>query len=275
MELLEFTKLPKMKEFLTRTGASSTDDIAKYGIEKEFFASFEENLPSIPRRKAEEWWSTTYSNSRSLPDPTQESDQKALTPALTPWGTPAVSGQAIPSSHSPMLCTVGTSLNEPQSRSVLEELLQRKYGTTMNKHSYNGNDIGQAAEKGAWGRLLQLLDTDRSTINSGATFGYSALMTIAACPHDSDGSQEDPPIAALLMRCLIEAKCNVNQTDSNHKNALHACAKFGGSVEQLSILVNAGVDQAQRNGQGQTPCDYIKIYKRFSVEQAMEAGMTF
>ena len=97
MELLEFTKLPKMKEFLTRTGASSTDDIAKYGIEKEFFASFEENLPLTPRRKAEEWWSTTYSNSRSLPDPTQESDQKAL----TPWGTPAVPGQAIPSSDSP------------------------------------------------------------------------------------------------------------------------------------------------------------------------------
>ena len=121
MELLEFTKLPKMKEFLTRTGASSTDDIAKYGIEKEFFASFEENLPLTPRRKAEEWWSTTYSNSRSLPDPTQESDQKAL----APWDTPAVPGQAIPSSPSPILSMVGTS---GTSVTVVSEADSKPYG---------------------------------------------------------------------------------------------------------------------------------------------------
>ena len=161
------------------------------------------------------------------------------------------------------------------ARVALEEKLRRKYGATMNKSSYSGNNIGTAAEKGAWGRLLQLLDTDRSTIDNGATFGYSAIMTCAACPHDSEGSKEEPAIAALMMRCLIEAGCNVNHTDANSKNALHACAKFGGSVEQLSVLINAGCNQSQRNGQGQSTTDYIKIYQRFTVAQAREAGMTF
>eukprot|EP00966_Prymnesium_polylepis_P092629 2144473-Prymnesium_polylepis.1 len=134
--------------------------------------------------------------------------------------------------------------------SDLEELLRQKYGATMNKSSYSGNNIGVAAEKGAWGRLLELLDSDRSTINSGATFGYSAIMTCGACPNDSDGSNEDPAIAALVMRRLIEAGCDINHTDNNSKNALHACAKFGGSIEQLSTLVSSGCNQHQRNGQG-------------------------
>jgi hypothetical protein len=86
-----------MKEFLARTGASTTDDIEKYGFEKEFFASFEENLPLIPRKKAEAWWSTTYLNRASLhrpslPDPTAKSSPDGL----TPYGTPTIPGHASP-----------------------------------------------------------------------------------------------------------------------------------------------------------------------------------
>ena len=185
------------------------------------------------------------------------------TPASALGAVPVATSSAVP------VATPSTA------RVALEEKLRRKYGATMNKSSYSGNNIGTAAEKGAWGRLLQLLDTDRSTIDNGATFGYSAIMTCAACPHDSEGSKEEPAIAALMMRCLIEAGCNVNHTDANSKNALHACAKFGGSVEQLSVLINAGCNQSQRNGQGESTTDYIKIYQRFTVAQAREAGMTF
>ena len=54
-DLLEFTSRPKVAEFLARTGAKSTDDVIKYGFTEEFFATFEGEIPLIPREKAKEF----------------------------------------------------------------------------------------------------------------------------------------------------------------------------------------------------------------------------
>ena len=54
-DLMKFTSRPKVQEFLDRTGAKSTDDVVKYGFAEEFFATFEGELPMIPREKAKEF----------------------------------------------------------------------------------------------------------------------------------------------------------------------------------------------------------------------------
>ena len=90
-ELLEFTGRPKVKEFLDRTGAKSIDDVLKYGFEQDFFASFEEDLRIIPRKKAMEF--LRIEGPAQGPDTTDEStmaEYGVLGKPVTDFGTPSV-----------------------------------------------------------------------------------------------------------------------------------------------------------------------------------------
>jgi hypothetical protein len=97
VERWEFGCLPKLQEFLARTGATTPDEVKKYGYAREFFATFEADLQMIPRAKAMDFLHITGSG------PTLESEANTqIGPDGMPivvdtvYGTPsAVPGSAV------------------------------------------------------------------------------------------------------------------------------------------------------------------------------------
>merc|ERR1711971_593874 len=97
-------------------------------------------------------------------------------------------------------------------------------------------------------------------------YGYTALHHMAAVPYAQDGpyNKMKPEAAAAMMKWLCDHGANVNCGDSGGKTALHVFGKYGGHMDQLHVLLEAGADvnQPMNYGDGWTPLWYCRYYKR-------------
>jgi len=135
---------------------------------------------------------------------------------------------------------------------------------------YSGENISEAAAQGAWHDVLRLIEAG-ANLNETYDFGYTALMHLAACPHEYESTaQLDPIAASQLMRWLLMRGANALHSDHNGKGALHAWAKYGGCLEQGEVLLEFGANVNHEmkavlangaNG-GYTPLWYVREYKR-------------
>lgn len=137
---------------------------------------------------------------------------------------------------------------------------------------YEGRNLAEAAGRGAWHDVLRLVEAGADT---GATWecGYTALMHLASVPHGSEHlATLDPLVASQLMTWLVMRGADAKALDSNKKTALHIWGKYGGSLEQGRVLVNAGADVNHQMNGGYTPLWYVRNYKRpeFSAGPATE-----
>jgi len=130
---------------------------------------------------------------------------------------------------------------------------------------YDGDSVADAAQAGALEDVLRLIQ-EGADVNARGDYGYTALHHMAAVPGAMDGSYADlsPEAAAIVMQWLLEKRANLNQGDNGGKTPLHVLGKYGGHMQQLRVLLNAGADvnQAMNYGEGWTPLWYVRNYRR-------------
>jgi len=131
--------------------------------------------------------------------------------------------------------------------------------------TYAGTCVAEAAQLGALGDVLRLVEAG-ADINSKHDYGYTALHHMAAVPGATGGAYDEmrPEAAAVMLKWLIEHGANVNMGDNGGKTPLHVFGKYGGSLDQLNVLLEAGADvnQPMSYGDGWTPLWYCRNYKR-------------
>lgn len=131
-----------------------------------------------------------------------------------------------------------------------------------NLPSYDGDNISEAAAKGAWMDVLRLIE-EEADLNATYEYGYSALMHLAACPHEHEVTAQLNPVAASqIMRWMLMRGANVMHQDSGGKIALHAWGKYGGCMEQGEVLLEFGANVNHEMSGGYTPLWYVRNYKR-------------
>eukprot|EP00757_Euglenozoa_sp_SAG-D1_P000812 gene812-12090_t len=164
-----------------------------------------------------------------------------------------------------------------QAKLILR-ILEDEFGQVKQPgDKYEGKNISEAVATQAYADFVNMVASgNHSGLDETYDFGYSALMHLAACPHDYeqktvDGHKIDLGTIVHLQTFLILAGCNVNHLDNHSKNALHACGKFGGSVAQAKNLLAALVDPTQCTANdGTSAKEYFSTYERFTPEQIEE-----
>lgn len=128
--------------------------------------------------------------------------------------------------------------------------------------TYTGDNIAEAASKGAWHDVLRLMEEGKE-LNATYDYGYSALHHLASVPHATPDTESLDAIAASqLMRWLLMRGADVTSVDHNRKTALHVWGKYGGSLEQGQVLVEYGADVNHAMSGGYTPLWYVRNYRR-------------
>eukprot|EP00930_Biecheleria_cincta_P045550 TRINITY_DN31393_c0_g1_i1.p1 TRINITY_DN31393_c0_g1~~TRINITY_DN31393_c0_g1_i1.p1 ORF type:complete len:1146 (-),score=148.99 TRINITY_DN31393_c0_g1_i1:126-3563(-) len=143
---------------------------------------------------------------------------------------------------------------------------------SINKVDYQGDNVAVAAYHCSFRRLIELVKQG-ADINmaddSDVGYGATALDFLATVP--TYVTDVDPGLAAKVMQWLINHGADVNKQDHGGKTALHFFGKFGGSMDQLRVLLdnNIDVNLGMNYGDEWTPLWYVRNY-RTSVWRQVE-----
>jgi len=137
--------------------------------------------------------------------------------------------------------------------------------------TYDGSNISQAAAQGAWHDVIRLVEA-KADVNITYDSGYTALMHLASMPHGYDENVAfDAVAASQLMKWIILRGAAVSAKNAYGYDALFLWGKYGGSLEQCQVLLDAGADvNGADNPSSMTVLDSVRSYHRPSPPAGQE-----